>query len=248
MKNNFANIDIDRHSRQGFPEAIYCPGKTIQQIVTIAKKMHQATESVLATRADEKIYKAVKKILPKARYNKLARMIVVSKKSEGRQQKVDDKSIQFSVNSQQSTRYSYICVVTAGTSDIPVAEEAFETAESLGSVVERVYDVGVSGIHRLLKHHDKLQNASCVIICAGMEGALASVVGGLVRCPVIGVPTSIGYGVSFQGVSALLTMLNSCAANVSVVNIDDGFGAGVVAHLIDFGNRKSGMGNGERNE
>lgn len=228
MKHKFANVDINRHNRQGFPEAIYCPGKTVSQIVTIAEKLYHSTGLVLATRADEKIYKAVKKVLPQARYNKLARMIVVSQKLEGRWETGDGKSRQLSVVSCQS----YVCVVTAGTSDIPVAEESAETAENLGSKVERIYDVGVAGIHRLLEHQDKLFNASCIVVCAGMEGALASVVGGLVRCPVIGVPTSIGYGVSFRGVSALLTMLNSCAANVCVVNIDDGFGAGVVAHLI----------------
>ena len=216
MDHKYYFPEPERFKRQGFPEAIYAPGKTIDQIISIAKELALHDGPVLITRADKKIYNFVKKIFKKARYFELAKLIV----------------IKYAKDSGAKNRKSYVCVATAGTGDIPVAEEAAVTAEAIGAEVKRVYDVGVAGIHRLYKHKDILLNASCVVVCAGMEGALASVVGGLVNCPVIGVPTSIGYGVSFKGVSALLTMLNSCAANVSVVNIDDGFGAGVIASLM----------------
>ncbi|MBN1622545.1 MAG: nickel pincer cofactor biosynthesis protein LarB [Endomicrobiales bacterium] len=205
--------DVMRHKRQGFPEAIYAPGKTIKQIISVASKLLKGEGPVIVTRAEKSVYGKLKKKFPKAVYNESSKLVVLKKGNVPRSK-------------------GYICVVTAGTSDIPVAEESSIVADLLGARVERIYDVGVSGVHRLFKHHDKLVKAKCVIVCAGMEGALASVVGGLVGCPVIGVPTSVGYGVSFKGVSAMLTMLNSCAANVSVVNIDDGFGAGVIGSLI----------------
>ncbi len=214
----FAKLDISREKRQDFPEAIYCPGKTVEQIIKIASGLEKENRLIILTRAERKIYQVIKKKFSRAKYHKLARVIVIKKspKSEVRSQ----------VN-------NFISVITAGTSDIPVAEEAAVTAEVLGNKVERIYDVGVAGIHRLLAYKEKILSSTVVIVCAGMEGALPSIVGGLVPCPVIGVPTSVGYGSSFQGLTALFTMLNSCAANVCVVNIDDGFGAGVIAHLIN---------------
>jgi len=219
-KNNwheFSHPDGARFSRQGFPEAIYCPGKTIEQIIEIASRLQKHGGPVICTRADEKTFRAVKRKYKKAVYYKLARIILVANpvKQAGNQRK------------------NYVCVVTAGTTDIPVAEESSIMAEILGSRVERVYDVGVAGIHRLFEHSDRLKYASCIVVCAGMEGALPSIIGGLVACPVIGVPTSVGYGSNLKGFSALLTMLNSCAVNVCAVNIDDGIGAGVIAHLIN---------------
>jgi pyridinium-3,5-biscarboxylic acid mononucleotide synthase len=210
-----------RYKRQGFPEAIFGEGKTIGQIIAISKELIGGGGPVMVTRAASKVYKALKKKFPNSVYYKQARIVLVQGSHKPR------KALRA-----PDLNQSYVCVVTAGTSDIGVAEEAAVIAEIQGCRVERIYDVGVAGVHRLLEHSDKLANAACLIVCAGMEGALASVVGGLVACPVIGVPTSIGYGVSFGGVSALLTMLNSCAANVSVVNIDDGFGAGIIASLI----------------
>lgn len=207
--------ESDRFERQGFPEAVYAPGKTSAQISAICGKLLCGAGPVMVTRAEAKVFLAVKKVFRAARYYPGARIITL------REKRLKRKS------------NNYICAVTAGTTDIAVAEEAAVTAEILGNRVERIYDVGVSGVHRLFLRGELLRGASAAIVCAGMEGALASVVGGLVRCPVIGVPTSVGYGVAFGGVSALLTMLNSCAANVSVVNIDDGFGAGVIAALIN---------------
>ncbi|MDI6642416.1 MAG: nickel pincer cofactor biosynthesis protein LarB, partial [Elusimicrobiota bacterium] len=174
---------------------------------------------IIATRASPSVYRAVKKKIPTAKYYPKARIIAI-----------DYKKSHASMPAYSHTHY--ICVVTAGTTDIPVAEECAVTCELLGTKVERIYDVGVSGVHRLSKYRDKIQKANCLVVCAGMEGALPSIVGGLVSCPVVGVPTSVGYGMNFSGISALLTMLNSCAPNVCVVNIDDGFGAGVIAHLI----------------
>lgn len=202
-----------RFARQGFPEAIYGEGKTTAQIISIAKELLKGSGPVIVTRAGGSVFRAVKKAFKTARYYDKARLI--------------------SIRAVARKGSNYICVATAGTCDIPAAEEAAVTAEILGNRVIRLYDVGVAGVHRLLQHRDELAGASCVVVCAGMEGALASVVGGIVSCPVIAVPTSVGYGVSFGGVSALLTMLNSCAANVSVVNIDDGFGAGVISSLIN---------------
>ena len=209
-----------RYRRQGFPEAVYGPGKSPKQIIEISKQLSAGAGPVLVTRVDEKTFRVLKKSFPKAFYSKAARLAVIK-----RGQTLKDKN----------DCRGFICVVTAGTTDIAAAEEAAITAEVLGNRVERIYDVGVAGVHRLLKHESTLLSAACVVVCAGMEGALASVVGGLVKCPVIGVPTSVGYGVSFGGVSALMSMLNSCAANVCTVNIDDGFGAGVIAGLINKG-------------
>jgi NCAIR mutase (PurE)-related protein len=207
------NAEPGRYARQGFPEAIYAPGKTDKQIVEIARELSKGLGPVMVTRAEPAQARALKKYFKASSYFSLARIVLVNSAIKAR-----------------SSRY--VCVVTAGTTDIPVAEEAAVTAEIMGCRVELVYDVGVAGVHRLLAHSPVLEKASCVVVCAGMEGALASVVGGLVKCPVVGVPTSVGYGASFGGVSALLSMLNSCAANVSAVNIDDGFGAGIIANLV----------------
>lgn len=210
----FATIDTDRERRTGFPEVIYASGKTPEQVAQIAARMHQKGIDVLATRATEEMYAAVLSYIPEARYNALAKTITYQKKTEVKAK-------------------GYIAVVAAGTSDLPVAEEAVETARFLGNPVETVFDVGVAGIHRLFNKLDVIRNARVIIVVAGMEGALASVVGGLVDKPVIGVPTSIGYGANFGGLSALLAMLNSCASGVSVVNIDNGFGAACQASLIN---------------
>ncbi len=210
----FANIDQHRNIRTGYPEAIYCEGKTPEQVAAIIDKMKEKNSNILGTRASEEVFEKVKEIVPEAVYHPLARMIVVKNKENILSEKI-------------------IAVVTAGTSDIPVAEEAAVTAESMGNQVDRIYDVGVAGIHRLFGKLDRIRAANVVIVIAGMEGALASVVGGLVDKPVIAVPTSIGYGASFGGISALLTMLNSCATGVAVVNIDNGFGAGYLASNIN---------------
>ncbi len=202
-----------RYARQGFPEAIYATGKTDKQIIEIARELSKGNGPVIVTRATKALARVLKRSFKGSRYYEQARIVLVN-------------------NAVKKSSVRYACVVTAGTTDIPVAEEAAVTAEIMGCRIERVYDVGVAGVHRLLAHSRVLENAACVIVCAGMEGALASVVGGLVKCSVIGVPTSVGYGVSFGGVSALLSMLNSCAANVSAVNIDDGFGAGIIANLV----------------
>ncbi|MGI6451765.1 MAG: nickel pincer cofactor biosynthesis protein LarB [Desulfitobacteriia bacterium] len=210
----FAKVDSHRQLRQGFPEVIFCPGKTTDQIVTIFHDLYQKSEgNLLATRASREVYEAVSAIAPEAQYNELARLIMLRR---GEQEK-----------------RGHILVVSAGTADLPVAEEAALTAEVMGNYVERLYDTGVAGIHRLLSRLDKLQAARVLIVVAGMEGALASVVGGLVDKPVIAVPTSIGYGASFGGLAALLAMLNSCASGVGVVNIDNGFGAGYLANNIN---------------
>lgn len=210
----FAKIDHHRYLRKGFPEVIYCEGKTPQQIAEIAKRIAQNGQSVLATRADRKTYLAIKKILKKAKYFETAKAITYQKEPR------------------RSVAGSLVAIITAGTADLPIAEEAAVTAEFLGNKVKRFYDVGVAGIHRLLKNLDQIRKAKVIIVVAGMEGALPSVVGGLVDKPVIAVPTSVGYGASFKGLAALLTMMNSCAPGVAVVNIDNGFGAGVMAHTI----------------
>ena len=210
----FAKVDHHRALRTGMPEVVLGQGKTPHQIAGIFARLAQHGGNILATRATEDQFAAVKKVVSKAEYRTLARAIVL-----------------------QRDRKKYgkgkIAVVSAGTSDIPVAEEAVVTAELMGNDVEHLYDVGVAGIHRLLAHRTALTKARVVIVCAGMEGALPSVVGGLVGVPVIAVPTSVGYGAAFQGLAALLGMMNSCASNVSVVNIDNGFGAGYVASLIN---------------
>ncbi len=210
----FAKVDHHRAVRAGMPEVIFGQGKTPSQLAQIFARLAKHGGNILATRAEEKQFAAVKKKVRQAEYDEVARMIMLKrdrrKYGKGR-----------------------IAVVSAGTSDIPVAEEAVVTAEMMGNDVEHLYDVGVAGIHRLLANRGTLARARVVIVCAGMEGALPSVVGGLVGVPVIAVPTSVGYGASFKGVAALLGMMNSCASNVSVVNIDNGFGAGYVASLIN---------------
>jgi NCAIR mutase (PurE)-related protein len=210
----FAKVDHHRRLRAGMPEVIFGQGKTPAQLAQIFGRLAEHGGNILATRASRKQFAAVKKKLRKAEYQELAQAIVLH-----RDRKKYGKGI--------------IAVVSAGTSDIPVAEEAVVTAEVMGNDVEHLYDVGVAGIHRLLANRETLARARVVIVCAGMEGALPSVVGGLVGVPVIAVPTSVGYGAAFKGVAALLGMMNSCASNVSVVNIDNGFGAGYVASLIN---------------
>jgi NCAIR mutase (PurE)-related protein len=210
----FATIDTDRLSRTGLPEMIYAAGKTVEQVKRIAERMFESGIDILATRATPQMYEAVREVVPEASYNAMARTITF-KHHEGTHGK------------------GYIAVVAAGTSDMPVAEEAAETARFLGNEVRTIYDVGVAGIHRLFHKLDVIRGARVIIVVAGMEGALGSVVGGLVDKPVIGVPTSIGYGANFQGLSALLSMLNSCASGISVVNIDNGFGAACQASLIN---------------
>ena len=210
----FAKVDHHRALRNGMPEVILGEGKTPAQVAEIFVRLAKHGGNILATRANEKQFVAVKKKVRAVEYRELARAIVLQR---------------------DSRKYGkgIVAVVSAGTSDIPVAEEAVVTAEVMGNEVEHVYDVGVAGIHRLLANREALTRARVVIVCAGMEGALPSVVGGLVGVPVIAVPTSVGYGASFKGMAALLGMLNSCASNVSVVNIDNGFGAGYVASLIN---------------
>ncbi|HEV3512621.1 MAG TPA: nickel pincer cofactor biosynthesis protein LarB [Candidatus Sulfotelmatobacter sp.] len=210
----FAKVDHHRALRNGMPEVILGEGKTPAQVAGIFARLAKHGGNVLATRTSDRQFAAVKKKVRGAEYRELARAIVLQK---------------------DPTKYGkgIIAIVSAGTSDIPVAEEALVTAELMGNEVEHFYDVGVAGIHRLLANREALTKARVIIVCAGMEGALPSVVGGLVGVPVIAVPTSVGYGASFKGMAALLGMLNSCASNVSVVNIDNGFGAGYVASLIN---------------
>ncbi|RKL62712.1 nickel pincer cofactor biosynthesis protein LarB [Thermoanaerobacteraceae bacterium SP2] len=210
----FARIDHHRALRRGVPEVIFCQGKTLHRIIEIVRHMLVKNSVVMGTRADKNIFEEVKKIAPDAKYYDDARIFLIE-----REKLPQNKGV--------------IAVVSAGTSDIPVAEEAAVTAEVFGNEVERLYDVGVAGIHRLFMNMDILHKARVVIVVAGMEGALASVVAGLVDKPVIAVPTSVGYGASFHGLSALLTMLNSCAGGITVVNIDNGFGAGFAAHQIN---------------
>lgn len=210
----FASIDTDRLQRTGLPEMIYAAGKTTEQVTLIAERMYENGMDILATRATPEMYAAIKEIIPAASFNPLAGVISY-KHRDVRNSK------------------GYIAIVAAGTSDMPVAEEAAETARFLGNEVKTIYDVGVAGIHRLFYKLSDIRNARVVIVVAGMEGALGSVVGGLVDKPVIGVPTSVGYGANFQGLSALLSMLNSCASGISVVNIDNGFGAACQASLIN---------------
>ena len=209
----YAKVDHHRCLRHGVPEVIYCQGKTVAQVQGIVERMIPHHSNILATRADERVHQGILAVTRDCEYHAMARIVVVQPKpvdATGR-----------------------IAVVCAGTSDIPVAEEAAVTAATLGNRVDRLYDVGVAGIHRLLDACEALFKANVAIVIAGMEGALASVVGGLVSCPVIGVPTSVGYGASFGGIAALLSMLNSCASGVSVVNIDNGFGAAYQANLIN---------------
>ena len=210
----FAHVDHHRELRKGLPEVVYCEGKPRETLQPIVQSLLEKNAgSVLLTRASEDAYLSLRESYPEAEYHPLARLIVIRRERKELAGKV--------------------VVVTGGTADIPVAEEAALTAELTGNYVERLYDVGVAGVHRLLSHGGIFRDAYVVVVVAGMEGALASIVGGLVSCPVIAVPTSVGYGASFGGLAALLTMLNSCAPGVSVVNIDNGFGAGYMAHLIN---------------
>jgi hypothetical protein len=210
----FAKVDHHRHLRKGFPETIFCEGKTPEQVVAIVGRMRGHGSNVLGTRCSLEVVAAVQAEHPDVVYHKEARCITITV-------------------TPAEPLSGYIAVVCAGTSDIPVAEEAAVTCEAMGSQVKRVYDVGVAGIHRLFGQQEELLKANTIIVCAGMEGALASVVGGLVEQPVVAVPTSVGYGASFGGIAALLAMLNSCASGVAVVNIDNGFGAGVFATAIN---------------
>jgi len=210
----FAKVDHHRALRHGIPEVVFAKGKTPAQVVTIARSLLENSSNVLITRADPQCAAMVTEQIPEADYSELAGTIRFWR----------DRTIRGK---------GKIAVVCAGTSDLPVAEEARITAEVMGNAVESTNDIGVAGIHRLMHHRERLTSARVVVVCAGMEGALPSAVGGLVSCPVIAVPTSIGYGASFHGLAALLGMLNSCASNVAVVNIDNGFGAGYVASLIN---------------
>lgn len=210
----FAKLDTGREERNGFPEVVFCQGKLPEHAVAIIERLAGISGRVLATRAAPELYERVKIAVPTAVYHTEARVI-----------SVQTQPVQ--------VRGGTVLVVAAGTADLPVAEEAAVTAEMMGNPVSRIYDVGVAGLHRLLAHMETIRAASVVIVVAGMEAALASVVGGLVRVPVIAVPTSVGYGASFGGLSALLGMLNSCASGVTVVNIDNGFGAGYAASMIN---------------
>lgn len=209
----YAKLDSHREIRQGFAEVVYCQGKADGYLVDIFKKLYEIHGEVMGTRATEHQFELIKNALPNATYDKEARII-----------KIDKANKKYIGN---------VVVCSAGTADIPVAKEAIETARFFGANVTEVFDIGVSGIHRLLDNLDVLQNANCVVAVAGMEGALASVIGGLVSCPVVAVPTSVGYGASFEGLSALLTMINSCANGVATVNIDNGYGAGYLSAQIN---------------
>lgn len=209
----YAKLDMHREVRSGFPEVIFCSGKADAYLLPIVKKLYEKNGEVFGTRASKEQYEMLKPHFPQIEYDEISHIIKIQKeRPEGK---------------------GMIAVCTAGTADIPVAEEAAQTAEYFGAKVERIYDVGVAGIHRLFSRLDVIQNANCVIAAAGMEGALASVLGGLVDKPVIAVPTSVGYGASFHGLSALLTMINSCANGIATVNIDNGYGAGYIATQIN---------------
>lgn len=210
----FAAVDHHRSIRQGFPEVIFCEGKTQAQTLAIARNLMKKGGPLLATRVSPAVAKALRRFDRRARYDETSRTVVIQ--------------------SRKAPRRGEVLIVTAGTADIPVAEEARVTAEVMGSRVEVLYDVGVAGIHRILGRHERLRRARVLVVVAGMDGVLPSVVGGLVDRPVVAVPTSRGYGASFGGLAALLTMLNSCAAGVGVVNIDNGFGAGCLAHRINM--------------
>lgn len=211
----FAKLDLDRKKRKGFPEVVYCRNKTREQIRKIAKELIKNGNLLLLTRLEKRIYTYLKKFYPKIKYNQLAKAAYLSPS-------------RLNIN-----KKGLVLVVTAGTSDIPAAEEAVLTLKLMGNKVKTTYDVGIAGLHRLLENIKLLREASVIIVFAGMEGALASLVSGLVSSPVIAVPTSSGYGANFGGLSALLTMLNSCSPGMAVVNIDNGFGAGYFASLIN---------------
>jgi len=210
----FANLDLERQARRGFAEAVYCPGKTKEQIRKIARALLKHKQDILLTRIDKGTYVYLKKSLPALKYNPLARIAYLVKKPK-------------------SPKPGEIAVISAGTSDLAVAEEAAVTLEIMGNRVRRIYDVGVTGVHRIMERIAEIRKAKVIVVVAGMEGALASLVSGLVRSAVIAVPTSCGYGANFGGLSSLLTMLNSCSPGVAVVNIDNGFGAGYLASLIN---------------
>jgi pyridinium-3,5-biscarboxylic acid mononucleotide synthase len=210
---NYARLDHQRALRTGFPEVIFAQGKTPEQVVTIFQRLMQRNQRVLATRVSADMYAQIGVQLPEATYHPLARVLMLDRSNK--------------------PRIPGVLVATGGTADLPVAEEAAMTAELMGSEVERLYDVGVAGLHRLLSQNEKLQRAKVIVAVAGMEGALASVITGLVAVPVISVPTSVGYGASFNGLAALLAMLNSCASGMAVVNIDNGFGAGYFAGMLN---------------
>lgn len=212
---DFARVDTDRLRRRGFPEVVFGPGKTVEQIVAICRSLAAAGQDVFATRVNDAQAAALLAAIPGAVHHAAARAVTAD------------------IAQPRPEPVGQVCVVCAGTSDIPVAEEAALTAERLGARVERVFDVGVAGLHRLVRRLDTLRAARAVVVAAGMEGALPSVVGGLIDRPIIALPTSIGYGASFGGIAALLAMLNSCAPGITVVNIDNGFGAGVAAALIN---------------
>lgn len=218
---SFAQLDHHRTLRQGHPEVVFCAGKTVEQVVTICERLAEQGGGFLGTRATEEQGLALAVKFPELEWNRSARTVLLRERSAGQ-----------AVRRSDAKDTGTVLVVCAGTSDLPVAEEAAVTVDALGAKVERLTDVGVAGIHRLLSRSEALRSAAVLIVVAGMEGALPSVVGGLVGAPVIAVPTSVGYGASFGGVAALLAMLNSCAAGITVVNIDNGFGAGVAAIRI----------------
>jgi len=210
----FARLDTDRKKRRGFSEVIYCRGKTREQLKKIVQVLLKKKEDVLLTKLDKAVFAYLKKTIPALQYNPLAQLGHCSCVPAARKR-------------------GLVTVISAGTADIPVAEEAAATLEIMGNRIERLYDVGVAGVHRLMSSIDRVRKSNVVVVVAGMEGALASLVSGLISCPVIAVPTSCGYGASFNGLAALLTMLNSCSPGVTVVNIDNGFGAGYFASLIN---------------
>ena len=217
----YAKLDTWREIRSGYPEVVYCSGKADQHLLHIFETLYRENGEVLGTRASKEQYELVRERIPEIDYDESSRILKVEKPGKKRAGK--------------------IAVCTAGTADIPVAEEAAQTAEYFGNYVERIYDIGVSGIHRLLAKVDDIRLANCVVAVAGMEGALASVIGGLVERPVIAVPTSVGYGANMGGLSALLTMINSCANGIAVVNIDNGYGAGYMASQINRLAMRGGM-------
>ncbi len=230
----FAKVDHHRSLRKGFPEVIYCPGKTVEQVVKITAELLREEQDVIITRTNGDVFTEVEKIASNARFYQDAKIILIENKIP--------------------TKVGCVLVLSAGTADLPVAEDAAITCEAMGNKVTRLYDVGVAGIHRLFAHQDVLSKARVIVVVAGMEGALPSIVGGLVSAPIIAVPTSVGYGASFQGIAPLLTMLNTCSPGIAVVNIDNGFGAGYMASLINkmnlvqSGEEGAGMRDEEKDE
>lgn len=210
----FAKLDTDRKKRRGFSEAVYCPGKTNGALKRITARLLKDKQDILLTKLEKDTFACLKKTFPKLKYNPQARL-------------------GYFTHGPKAPKKGFVLVACAGTSDIPVAEEAAVTLEVMGNRVERLYDVGVAGVHRVIHHTELLKKAAVIVVVAGMEGALASIVSGLTGCPVVAVPTSCGYGANFGGLSALLTMLNSCSAGIAVVNIDNGFGAGYFASLVN---------------